>query len=61
MNNAGRSIRRSALDSTVSPHDHQRTVSLNYSAAVQLSLVLLPGMVECGAGRIVNICTRGLW
>ncbi|WHU48090.1 SDR family NAD(P)-dependent oxidoreductase [Gordonia sp. L191] len=60
VNNAGRSIRRSILDSTERLHDYQRTMSLNYFAAVQLSLGLLPGMVERGSGQIVNICTWGL-
>ncbi|GAB21709.1 putative acyl-CoA reductase [Gordonia polyisoprenivorans NBRC 16320 = JCM 10675] len=60
VNNAGRSIRRSILDSTDRLHDYQRTMSLNYFAAVQLSLGLLPGMVERGSGQIVNICTWGL-
>ena len=60
VNNAGRSIRRSILDSTERLHDYQRTMSLNYFAAVQLSLGLLPGMVERGSGQIVNVCTWGL-
>ncbi|WP_419220450.1 SDR family NAD(P)-dependent oxidoreductase [Gordonia sp. CPCC 206044] len=60
INNAGRSIRRSILDSTERLHDYQRTMQLNYFAAVQLTLGLLPGMVERGRGQIVNVCTWGL-
>lgn len=60
VNNAGRSIRRSIIDSTDRLHDYQRTMALNYFAAVQLSLGLLPGMVERGGGQIVNVCTWGL-
>ncbi|WP_124709481.1 SDR family NAD(P)-dependent oxidoreductase [Gordonia insulae] len=60
VNNAGHSIRRSVLDSADRLHDYQRTMQLNYFAAVQLTLGLLPGMVERGRGQIVNICTWGL-
>ncbi|MGC4935724.1 SDR family NAD(P)-dependent oxidoreductase [Gordonia sp. DT30] len=60
VNNAGRSIRRPIIESTDRLHDYQRTMALNYFAAVQLSLGLLPGMVERGSGQIVNICTWGL-
>lgn len=60
VNNAGRSIRRPIMDSTDRLHDYQRTMEINYFAAVQLSLGVLPGMVERGSGQIVNICTWGL-
>lgn len=60
VNNAGRSIRRPIMASTDRFHDYQRTMQLNYFAAVQLSLGLLPGMVERGRGQIVNVCTWGL-
>lgn len=60
INNAGHSIRRSIADSTDRLHDFQRTMNLNYFAAVQLSLGVLPGMIERGRGQIVNICTWGL-
>ncbi|MEP9394025.1 SDR family NAD(P)-dependent oxidoreductase [Gordonia sp. VNK1] len=60
VNNAGRSIRRSIIDSTDRLHDYRRTMAINYFAAVQLSLGLLPGMVERGHGQIVNVCTWGL-
>lgn len=60
VNNAGRSIRRSIVDATDRLHDYQRTMSLNYLAAVQLSLGFLPGMIERGRGQVVNVCTWGL-
>jgi short-subunit dehydrogenase len=60
VNNAGHSIRRSIVDATDRLHDYQRTMSLNYLAAVQLSLGLLPGMIDRGRGQIVNVCTWGL-
>ncbi|MCX2964878.1 SDR family NAD(P)-dependent oxidoreductase [Gordonia aquimaris] len=60
VNNAGHSIRRSIMDSTDRLHDYQRTMQLNYFAAVQLSLGLLPGMVARGRGQVVNVCTWAL-
>ncbi|BDD84739.1 putative oxidoreductase [Tsukamurella pulmonis] len=60
VNNAGHSIRRTIADSTERFHDYQRTMNLNYFAAVQLSLGVLPGMIERGRGQIVNVCTWGL-
>ncbi len=60
VNNAGHSIRRTIVDSTDRLHDYQRTMNLNYFAAVQLSLGVLPGMIERGRGQIVNVCTWGL-
>lgn len=60
INNAGHSIRRTIADSTDRLHDYQRTMNLNYFAAVQLSLGVLPGMIERGRGQIVNVCTWGL-
>lgn len=60
VNNAGRSIRRTILDSTDRLHDYRRTMALNYFAPVQLSLGLLPGMIERGRGQFVNVCTWGV-
>lgn len=60
VNNAGHSIRRTIVDSTERFHDYHRTARLNYLAAVQLSLGLLPGMVERGEGQLVNVCTWAL-
>lgn len=60
VNNAGHSIRRTIVSSTDRFHDYQRTMRLNYLAAVQLSLGLLPGMIERGDGQFVNVCTWAL-
>lgn len=55
VNNAGRSIRRSTLNSVDRSHDYQRTMAVNYFGAVYLTLALLPHMVERQAGHIVNV------
>lgn len=55
VNNAGRSIRRRVTESFERMHDYERTMALNYFAAVRLTLRLLPGMVERDDGHIVNI------
>ncbi|MCW4353782.1 SDR family oxidoreductase [Hoyosella sp. YIM 151337] len=60
VNNAGRSIRRSVQLSTDRFHDYERTMALNYFAAVRLTLALLPAMIERRFGRIVNVTTQGL-
>lgn len=57
INNAGRSIRRSIFSSFDRFHDYQRTMQLNYFAPVKLTLRLMPGMLERGSGRIINIST----
>ncbi|WP_280267044.1 SDR family oxidoreductase [Nocardia wallacei] len=55
VNNAGRSIRRSVLNSTDRMHDFERTMAVNYFGAVRLILALLPGMRERRFGHFVNI------
>jgi NAD(P)-dependent dehydrogenase (short-subunit alcohol dehydrogenase family) len=55
VNNAGRSIRRSVMQSVDRLHDFQRTMQLNYFAPVALVLALLPSMRERGSGQIVNV------
>ncbi len=55
VNNAGRSIRRKVADSLDRYHDYQRTMQLNYFAAVKMTLNLLPGMLERGSGHIINV------
>ncbi len=60
VNNAGKSIRRSVNRAYDRFHDYQRTMQLNYFAAVKLILDLLPAMREQGTGHIVNISTIGL-
>ncbi|WP_240917142.1 SDR family NAD(P)-dependent oxidoreductase [Nocardioides sp. HDW12B] len=60
VNNAGRSIRRSLAASWDRVHDVERTLDLNFVAPVRLTLGLLPGMVERGEGRVVNVLTWGV-
>ena len=60
VNNAGKSIRRSVDRSYDRFHDYQRTMQLNYFAAVKLILDLLPVMREQRFGHIVNISSIGL-
>jgi short-subunit dehydrogenase len=60
VNNAGRSIRRSVANSTDRFHDYERTMQLNYFAAVRLTLGLLPAMQERRHGHIVNVSTLGV-
>jgi NAD(P)-dependent dehydrogenase (short-subunit alcohol dehydrogenase family) len=59
VNNAGRSIRRSIHLSYDRMHDFERTVALNYFAAVRMILALLPHMAERRFGHIVNISSIG--
>lgn len=60
VNNAGRSIRRRVLDATDRLHDFQRTMAINYFGPVQLTLGLLPAMVERGSGQFINVATWGV-
>lgn len=60
VNNAGRSIRRSVALSYDRFHDYERTMHLNYFAAVRLILRFLPGMRERRGGHIVNISSAGV-
>ncbi|WP_024795067.1 SDR family NAD(P)-dependent oxidoreductase [Tomitella biformata] len=60
VNNAGRSIRRSVLESVDRFHDYERTMAINYFAAVRLTLGLVPAMVEAGRGHVVNVATWGV-
>jgi short-subunit dehydrogenase len=55
VNNAGRSIRRAVAASFDRFHDYQRTMQLNYFAAVRLSQKFLPGMLARRSGQIVNV------
>ncbi|MFR9753533.1 SDR family oxidoreductase [Nocardia sp. 004] len=55
VNNAGRSIRRSVLNSTERMHDFERTMAVNYFGAVRLILGLLPSMRARRFGHVVNI------
>jgi len=60
INNAGRSIRRSVLNSLDRFHDFERTMQLNYFGAIRLILAFLPKMVEQKRGHIVNISSIGV-
>ena len=60
VNNAGKSIRRSIELSYDRFHDFQRTMQLNYFAAVRLILGFLPSMRRRRQGHIVNISTVGV-
>jgi short-subunit dehydrogenase len=60
VNNAGRSIRRPIDRSYERMHDFERTMQINYYAAVKLTLALLPGMRRRGDGQIVNVLSEGL-
>ncbi len=55
INNAGRSIRRPVTEAFDRLHDYQRTMQINYFAAVQMTLAFLPGMLENRHGHIVNV------
>ncbi|MGW4247036.1 SDR family NAD(P)-dependent oxidoreductase [Nocardia sp. NPDC004722] len=55
VNNAGRSIRRRLDESYDRFHDFERTMRLNYFAAVRLILAFAPGMRAHGDGQIINI------
>jgi NAD(P)-dependent dehydrogenase (short-subunit alcohol dehydrogenase family) len=60
VNNAGRSIRRSIDLSYDRFHDFERTMQLNYFAAIRLTMALLPSMLERGNGHVVNISSIGV-
>jgi NAD(P)-dependent dehydrogenase (short-subunit alcohol dehydrogenase family) len=60
VNNAGRSIRRSAVLSEDRFHDYERTMALNYFGAARLTMALLGHMRERGGGHIVNVSTIGV-
>jgi short-subunit dehydrogenase len=53
INNAARSIRRSITQSVDRLHDYERTMAINYTAAVQLTLGFLPRFHEQGHGHMV--------
>lgn len=55
VNNAGRSIRRPIKEALDRAHDYERTMQINYFAAVRMTLALLPRMLEQKAGQVINI------
>jgi len=60
INNAGRSIRRSLVQSLDRFHDFERTMRLNYFGAVKLMLAVIPGMRERQSGHVINISSIGV-
>jgi len=54
VNNAGKSIRRSVMESLDRQHDFSRTMAINYSGPVQLILALIPGLLK-NQGQIINV------
>ncbi|MFN8112132.1 MAG: SDR family NAD(P)-dependent oxidoreductase [Solirubrobacterales bacterium] len=60
VNNAGRSIRRSVDQSEERFHDFERTMQLNYFAAIKLIMRLLPAMRAQGHGQVVNVSSAGV-
>ena len=60
INNAGRSIRRAIEASYERLHDYERTMQLNYFAALRVTMGFLPCMVARQAGHVVNISSIGV-
>jgi NAD(P)-dependent dehydrogenase (short-subunit alcohol dehydrogenase family) len=60
VNNAGRSVRRSIKLSYDRMHDYERTMAINYFAAVRLILAVLPHMTKRKFGHIVNVSSIGV-
>jgi short-subunit dehydrogenase len=56
ISNAGKSIRRSIIDSLDRYHDFTRTMAINYFAPVQLLLSVIP-LIQKNNGHIINIST----
>lgn len=57
VNNAARSIRRPITEALDRLHDYERTLQINFLAAVNLTLKLLPHFLAQGRGQVVNIST----
>ena len=53
VNNAGFAVHGEFA--LVSLHDHLQTVELNITALTELTYLVLPGMIELGEGKILNI------
>ena len=60
VNNAGRSIRRSVVNSTDRFHDYERVMAVNYFGAVRMTLALLPHWRERRVGHVVNVSSAGV-
>ena len=59
INNAGRSIRRSAVQSLERLHDYDRCMQINYFAPLRLIHHVLPPMLDAGDGHVINVLTWG--
>ncbi|WP_109439897.1 SDR family NAD(P)-dependent oxidoreductase [Acinetobacter haemolyticus] len=57
INNAARSIRRPITQALDRLHDYERTMQINYFAAVRLTLSFLPHFLANRNGHVVNIST----
>lgn len=57
VNNAARSIRRPIVEALDRLHDYERTMQINFFAAVNLTMKLVPRFLEQGSGQVVNIST----
>jgi thioester reductase-like protein/short-subunit dehydrogenase involved in D-alanine esterification of teichoic acids len=60
VNSAGRSIRRSVVNSTDRLHDYERVMAVNYFGAVRMVLALLPHWRERRFGHVVNVSSAGV-
>ncbi|HET9876065.1 MAG TPA: SDR family oxidoreductase [Mycobacterium sp.] len=60
VNNAGRSIRRSVVNSTDRLHDYERVMAVNYFGSVRMVLALLPHWRERRFGHVVNVSSEGV-
>jgi thioester reductase-like protein/NADP-dependent 3-hydroxy acid dehydrogenase YdfG len=60
VNNAGRSIRRSVVNSTDRLHDYERVMAVNYFGAVRMVLALLPHWQQRRFGHVVNVSSAGV-
>ena len=60
VNNAGRSIRRATMNSIDRAHDYRRLMAINYFGAVDLTLAVLPHMVERQCGHVVNVSSMAV-
>ncbi|MBV8789272.1 MAG: SDR family oxidoreductase [Mycobacterium sp.] len=60
VNSAGRSIRRSVINSTDRLHDYERVMAVNYFGAVRMVLALLPHWRERRFGHVVNVSSAGV-
>ncbi|UXA08111.1 SDR family oxidoreductase [Mycobacterium sp. SMC-2] len=60
VNNAGRSIRRSVINSCDRLHDYERVMAVNYFGAVRMVLALLPHWRERRFGHVVNVSSAGV-